>query len=138
MNMPMDMGTNLIMLLSGLIVGKDKDVPYRLSEQEKTLQALECSDPEGAGIWIAKCDFPFLIETLMLDDAIFIKEFPGVQLTAEDRKQFAYTLELHSETCPRCHLKRAYDLEWQSSVDNAIAENKEVISEAITRANGKG
>jgi hypothetical protein len=137
MNMPMDMGKDLIALLSGLILGKDKDMPCRLSAQENALKDLECTDPE-LGIWIAECDFPFLIETLMLDDAIFIEEFPGVQLTAEGRKQFANTLELHSEICPRCHLKRSSDLEWQSNVNRAFADNKEVIGEAIARANGKG
>jgi hypothetical protein len=137
MNMAMDMCEILITLLSKLVRGKDEDATDRLIAQENALEGLVCTAPE-LGKWIDACDFPFLIETLMLNEAIFIEEFPDVRLTAEERKQFANTLELHSEACERCHSKRSNDLEWQSTVNRAFAENKEVIGEAIGRSNGKG
>jgi len=134
MNVPKDM--DLIALLSGFILDKDDDTPLRLSEQENALKDLSCSD-ESLGVWIEKWDFPFLIETLMLDDAVFSQEFPGVRTTAEERKDLANALEAHCETCPRCHRKRSYDLEWQSRVNRTLAENKKIIGDAITHARGK-
>lgn len=126
----------LIALLSGLIHEKDNDKPFQSSEQGDALKGLTCSEPR-LGTRIEGCDFPFLIETLMLDDHVFAKEFPGVAMTAVERLYLANTLEEHCETCPRCGWKRAADLEWQARVHRAIAENKQLIGEAIARAAGR-
>ena len=136
MKMPKDMGNDLIMLLSSLILDKD-DTASQSSAQENLLKDLKCTDAELLGRWIDNCDFPFLIETLALDAATFSKEFPGAQLTVEARKEFANALEAHCETCERCHLKRAHDLEWQSKVSRAFAENKQVIGKTMASAAGK-
>lgn len=136
MNMPKDVEKDLITLLSRLILEKDEDAPSRLSEQEDYLKDLKCADP-ALGKWISDCDFPFLIETLALDAATFSEEFPDAQLTAEERKEFANALEAHCETCEFCHSKRAHDLEWQSDVNRAFAENKEAIGKTIASAAGK-
>jgi hypothetical protein len=136
MNVPKDMEKDLMALVSRLILDKENDTPSRLKAQEDALKELECKHPEF-GRWIDGCDFPFLIETLVLEDAVFTGEFPDVKLTAVERKEFANALEAHCETCTRCHLKRSYDLEWQARVDRAFAENKEAIGKALGRAAGK-
>ena len=136
MNVPKDMEKDLVALLSSLIIDKENDTVSRLNAQEIALKELKCMHPE-LGKWINDCDFPFLIETLVLEDAIFFGEFPDVKLTAEERKEFANALEAHCENCAHCHLKRAYDLEWQSRVNRAFAENKQVIGKAIAHAAGK-
>jgi hypothetical protein len=131
-----DMETNLLALLSTIIIEKDSDAPFRLNEQQSSLAEKECSKPE-LGKWIDRCDFSFLIETLMLDHAVFSHEFPGVEFPAEERKALAQALESHCDTCVHCHLKRSYDLEWQARVDRAINDNKDSIGKVIARAAGK-
>ena len=126
----------LIALLSGLIHERDNDTPFQSSEQGDGLKGLTCSEPR-LGRWIEGCDFPFLSETLMLDERVFAKEFPGVTMTAGERRDLAKALEEHCETCPRCGGKRADDLEWQALVYKAIAENKQLIGEAIAPAAGR-
>lgn len=126
---------DLFELLSRCIRERDEDTPNRLSEQEAELNRLECAAPE-LGRWMDN-EFPFLIETLMLNDAVFFEEFPGVRLNSEERKRLASELEAHCEACGRCGLKRAYDLEWQARVDRAIADNREAFAAAMTRAAGK-
>src|SRR5689334_21231008 len=101
MSMENDFEKALIALLSRFILEKDEDVPYRLSAQKDALKELECADPTF-GKWVGVCDFPFLIETLLLSDAVFSEEFPGVKLSAEQRKEFANAIEAHCETCARC------------------------------------
>jgi hypothetical protein len=127
---------SLIALLSGLIREGNDGAPVRSSEQGDSLEGLTCSEPR-LGRWIEGCDFPFLIETLMLDDHVFDKEFPGVTLTAAERRALAHALEGHCETCPRCGRKRAADLQWQARLNRAIAENKQLVGEAIARAAGR-
>ena len=132
-----DKQTDLFELISRFIRQRDEDTPFRLAEQEEELKRLKCTDPE-LGKWLDKGgDFPFLIETLMLNDAVFSEEYPGVKLGFEERKRLAAALEEHCEICGRCGLRRAYDLEWKSRVDRAMAENKEVFAQAIARAVGK-
>lgn len=134
--MTKDLEKTLIALLSRSILEKDEDIPYRLSAQETALKELKCAAPE-LGKWIGVCDFPFLIETLLLSDAVFSQEFPGVKLAVEDRKGFANVLEAHCEACAHCHLKRAYDLELQSRVKRAFVENRQAVGKAIASAAGK-
>jgi hypothetical protein len=131
-----DMEKELIALLSGSIIEREDDTPSRLSTQEDALKDSKCIEPR-LGRWIDSCDFPFLIETLALDDTVFSQEFPNVKLEAAERKRFANDLEAHCEVCTHCHLKRAYDLEWQSRVKRAFADNKQAAGEIITRAIGK-
>lgn len=131
-----EMEKDLITLLSKSVLEKEDDVPYRLSAQAAALNEIQCTNPD-LGRWIDACDFPFLIETLMLDPEVFSGEFPGVNLTVDERKSLADALELHCESCPRCHLKRAYDLEWQSRIKRAIAENKQAIGKALSKPGGK-
>ncbi|HEX8473044.1 MAG TPA: hypothetical protein VF666_03360 [Pyrinomonadaceae bacterium] len=137
MNAPKDMEKELITSLSKLILERDDDTPWRLTEQEQALDELKCSNT-AIGRWINDWDFPFLIETLLLNDAVFAEEFPGVNSTAEERKQLANTLEAHCEDCARCYRKRAYDLEWQVRLKRVFTENKERVGTAIARAVGKG
>lgn len=128
---------SLIALLSGLIHESDKDTPFQSGERGDALNGLTCSEPRRLGRWIESCDFPFLIETLMLDDHVFAKEFPCVTMTAAGRRDLANALEEHCETCPRCGWKRAADLEWQARVNRAVTENKRLIGEAIARTLGR-
>jgi hypothetical protein len=137
MSMSQDTGTELIELLARFIKERDADTPIRLAEQEAELKKRPCKDRE-LGKWIDGSDFPFLIETLMLSDAVFAQEYPDVRLAAEERKRFAYALEAHCEGCAHCGLKRAYDLEWQARVNKAFSANKEAIGKALARAVGKG
>lgn len=136
MSISREMGAELIGTLSRFIKGGDDDTPFRPAAQEAELKSRECYEPR-LGEVIARLDFPFLIETLMLNDAVFNAEFPGLALTAEERKGLANDLERHCEDCPRCGLARAYDLEWQSRVDGALAENKAAVGHAIARALGE-
>ena len=133
MSISRDIETNLFELLSRCIRQRDEDTPNRLAEQEAELKRRKCTEPE-LGRWVEVNDFPFLIETLMLNDAVFSEEFPGVGLSSEERKRLVLTLEAHCEGCPRCALKRAYDLEWQSRVNRALADNKEAIDRTISSA----
>lgn len=128
-----DMETNMFELLSKFIREKDDDTPNRLAEQEAELKRLECTDPVH-GRWIEVNDFPFLIETLMLNDAVFSIEYPTVSLSLEERKSLVSALEAHCEGCAHCGRKRGYDLEWQSRIDRVIADNHEVIGRAVARA----
>jgi hypothetical protein len=131
-----DMETNVYELLSKFIREKDDDTPNRLAEQDAELKRLMCTDPV-LGRWIEVNDFPFLIETLTLNDAVFSGEYPTVDLSSEERKRLMSALEAHCESCARCGRKRGYDLEWQSRVDRAIADNHEVIGRAVARDLGK-
>jgi hypothetical protein len=130
------MGTNVFELLSRFIREKDDDTPNRLAEQEAELKRLKCTDLV-LGRWIEVNDFPFLIETLTLNDDVFSIEYPTVNLSSEERKSLVSALEAHCEGCARCGRKRGYDLEWQSRIDRAIADNHEAIGLAVASAVGK-
>lgn len=132
----MEKEDELYTALSTLIIEQDDDIPYRLTAQEDALKELKCTD-ESYGKFISQCDYPFLMETLELDDTIFSKEFPKVRLTLEDRKTLTESLERHCESCSHCSLKRSYDFEWQSRINRAFIENKTVISKAIGYAAGR-
>jgi hypothetical protein len=127
---------NLLTLLSTFIVERDEDAPFRLKEQQTKLSETKCTKPD-LGKWVDNCDFPFLIETLMLDHTIFVKEFPGVEFPEDERKNFARSLEAHCEDCAHCHLKRSYDLEWQSRIDRALTENRTEIGKALAHHVGR-
>lgn len=136
MNSTRDMETAVFELLFRRIREKDEDTPNRLAAQEDELKRLECSDP-ALGRWIESNDFPFLIETLTLNDAVFSGEYPAVNLTSEERKRLMSDLEAHCEVCARCGRKRAYDLEWQARVDRAITDNQEEIGRIVAQALGR-
>ncbi len=127
---------DLIAFLSGLIIEKDADVPHRLEDQDAALRELKCTNP-AVGSWIDACDFPFLIETLLLSVAVFSQEFPNVKLTAEERREFANALEAHCESCAHCHLKRAYDIELQARVRKVFVENRQAFAKAIGSTAGR-
>jgi hypothetical protein len=127
---------NLLTVLSTLIVEKDEDAGFRLKEQQTNLANTKCTKPD-LGKWIDNCDFPFLIETLMLDHTIFVKEFAGIEFPEEERKTFARSLEAHCEDCVHCHLKRSYDLEWQNRVNSALTENRTEIGKALAHHGGR-
>jgi hypothetical protein len=131
------METELFDLLRRCLNERDEDKPARLGEQEAKLKELDCTEPETMGVWISGHDFPFLIETLMLSDAVFAEEYPEVKVTAEERQRFAHALEAHCEACERCGLKRALDLEWQATVNSIFTENREAIGRIIAKAAGK-
>lgn len=130
------MQKDLFVLLSGLIAETDEDTRFRFEAQQEALDELKCTQP-SLGEWIDRCDYSFLMNTLKLSDRIFAKEFPRVRLSVEERQQFAEELTRHCETCARCHLKQMYDLQWETCVDKAIAENREAIGKAIGYAVGK-
>lgn len=67
----------------------------------RTVSGLTCSQPI-LGRWINDCDVPFLMKTLALTDVVFNHEFPGIQLSREERKVLARTLEEHSRECVPC------------------------------------
>lgn len=136
MSISRGMETALFDLLRRGIRERDEDESTRLAEQEAKLKDLNCTAPEMGRI-IDGNDFPFLIETLMLSDAVFLEEYPGVTLTAEERRRFAHALEGHCETCERCGIKRALDLEWQSRVNSIFTENREAFGQVIAKAVGK-
>jgi hypothetical protein len=131
-----NMQKDLFALLPKLIVESDDDTRFRFQAQQEALDELRCTQPP-LGEWIDRCDYSFLMNTLSLSDRLFAKEFPGVQLSVEERKQFAEELSRHCDDCARCHLKKMYDLQWESCVDRAIAENREEIGKAIGYAVGK-
>jgi hypothetical protein len=140
MNMQMNaretMNTNLVELLSKLILENDDDTVFRFQAQDEALNELKCSQP-SLGEWIDRCDYSFLMDTLKLSDRIFLKEFPSLRLPLEERKQFAETLAAHCENCVHCFRKRAYDLKWESCVDKTLDENRETIGKALGYAAGK-
>ena len=133
-----DMEKDLFSLLSKLIIEKDDDTPSRLKAQKEALKELKCSKP-ALGRWIERCDYPFLIETLSLDDATFAGEFPGILLPAASRSKFIEELRAHleDEPCRRCFLKASYDLEWQARVEKVLFENKALVAKAIGHGAGK-
>lgn len=132
-----NMNTKLVELLSKLIAETDDDTRYRFRAQQEALDELKCTQPP-LGKWIESCDYSFLMDTLNLSDRIFAKEFPDMRLPFAERKRFAEELSRHCEDdCARCHLKKMYDLQWESCVDKAIAENREEIGKAIGYAVGK-
>lgn len=75
------------------------------------------------GKWVNDCDFPFVIETLLLSDRVFNQEFPGIRLSEEERKLFARELNAHSKACERCGAKRAEDEAWKEPTGKARAEH---------------
>jgi hypothetical protein len=129
------METDLFDLLRRCLKERDEDSRASLGEQEARLKELDCTEPE-MGRWLDH-DFPFLIETLMLSDAVFAEEYPEVKVTVEERRRFAHALEGHCEVCECCGLKRALDLEWQARVNSIFTENRETIGRIIAKAVGK-
>lgn len=128
-----DVEANLIELLARYVSQRaDDERPADAAER----RVWQCTDPK-LGRWIDANDFPFLIETLLLNDSVFSVEYPGVKLGQEERKKFASVLEAHCEVCKSCGRKRTEDLDWQASVDTAIADNREAIGRALARATGK-
>lgn len=128
-----DMEANLLELLAKC-VSERADNERRVGASERRISP--CGRPE-LGAWIDAIDFPFLIETLLLSDPVFLFEYPDVRLSREERKSFASDLEAHCEICETCGRKRAEDLAWQTTVNSAIADNREAIGRAIARAIGK-
>jgi hypothetical protein len=118
--------TDFIELLARLICESDDDPPRRIGKD------LPCSEP-NVGKWIQDCDFPFLMYTLALPDSVFMREFPGIALSHKKREAFAKTLEKHCSDCARCNAKQAEDIAWKLRVDEAIADHREAIGEALAQ-----
>lgn len=89
------------------------------------------------GKWITNCDFPLLIDTLALGEAVFTTEFPGVQLTMKERQEVADELQSHCESCKECQAKRASDLAWKARMERVFSENQEVVRNVLARAVGR-
>jgi hypothetical protein len=136
MNTQKTMDTNLVELLSKLILENDDDTSFRFQAQEEALSELKCSQP-SLGEWIDRCDYSFLMDTLKLDDVVFAEEFPDLRLPIAERERFAEALSGHCEICTRCFRKRAYDLQWESCVDTALTRNKKAIGRVLGHAAGK-
>lgn len=129
-----DIEANLIELLARCVSQRADNERLAGAAERRVWQ---CTDPE-LGRWVDANDFPFLIETLLLSDPVFSVEYPDVKLGQEERKKFASALEAHCEVCESCGRKRAEDLDWQATVNSAIADNREAFGRAIARATGKG
>jgi hypothetical protein len=131
MEIKVDLEIDFIELLTQLISEKDNQNP-----EERNVRDLKCSQPV-LGRWIDGCDFPFLMDTLALADGVFSQEFPGIELTQNERKEFARSLEDHCQECARCHAKQAEDIAWKLQIETAFAENKRAIGKALGQAAGK-
>lgn len=87
---------------------------------------LTCSSPV-LGKWVNDCDFPFIMETLLLSDQVFKQEFQGIHLSEDERKLFARELDAHSKACARCRTKRAEDEAWKERTGKALAKRGQVM-----------
>lgn len=120
--------TDFIELLARLICeSNDSDPLIR-----RTGKDLPCSEP-NVGKWIQDCDFPFLMDTLALPDSVFCREFPEIALSQKEREAFAKTLDKHCSDCAPCNAKQVEDIAWKFRVDEAIADNRGAISEALAK-----
>lgn len=124
--------TDFIHLLARLIAASAANDP----PIKHTGEDLRCSQPI-LGRWIDRCDVPFLLETLALSDHVFGQEFPGILLSQAERLAFAKTLDSHCRECASCHAKKGEDIAWQLRVEQAFADNKQVIGDALAKAAGK-
>lgn len=95
---------------------------YKVEGNQLTTNNLTCSSPV-LGKWVNDCDFPFVMETLLLSDRVFKREFPGIQLSEEERKLLARELDAHSKVCRRCGAKRAEDEAWKERTGAALANH---------------
>ncbi|HKR13053.1 MAG TPA: hypothetical protein VJT15_13420 [Pyrinomonadaceae bacterium] len=101
-----DVPLKIIRDLSLFTLYEERLTPKRITNN------LTCSAPV-LGKWITDCDFPFVMETLLLSDRVFKQEFPGIRLSEEERKLLASELDAHSKACTRCRAKRAEDERWK-------------------------
>jgi len=120
--------TNIIELLAKIVAEVDDEDPKRPTGSD-----LPCSQP-ALGRWISACDFPFLMETLALPDSVFKQEFPGIQVTRQERTVFAKLLRKHCGECAHCGAKQAEDDDWKLRVEKAFAEHKDMVAQVLTRA----
>lgn len=95
---------------------------YKVEGKQLTTNNLTCSSPV-LGKWVNDCDFPFVMETLLLSDRVFKQEFPGIQLSEEERKLLARELDAHSKACARCGAKRAEDEALKDATGRALTGN---------------
>ena len=121
----------IIELLARIVAEVDEEDP-----KSTTGSDLPCSQPI-LGRWISDCDFPFLMETLALPDSVFKQEFPGIELTQQERAVFAKLLRDHCTECARCGAKQAEDDDWKLRVEKAFAKHKEMVKQVLTQAAGK-
>ena len=119
---------NIIELLARIVAQVDDKDPKRPTGSD-----LPCSQPI-IGRWISGCDFPFLMETLALPDSVFKQEFPGIQVTQQERTVIANLLRKHCMECAHCGAKQAEDDDWKTRVEKAFAEHKDLVAQVLTRA----
>lgn len=117
---------DFVQLLDRLISENENDPPF-----QRTGKDLMCSQP-ALGRWFEDCDFPFLMETLVLPDHVFSREYPEIPLSLEDRQDFANALQAHSRECAHCHAKKTEDIQWKQRVDEAFARNKQLIGALLS------
>lgn len=123
-------------LVAEIVLRNDDEPKKRLNDQDEALRENECVNPE-IGRWVDACDFPFMIETLMLNDKIFQSEFPEIGLSADERKELVSRIEEHCEVCTHCSLKRGYDIEWELRIERAFNENPQDLLKVMVHSNGK-
>jgi len=125
-------------LLAEFIRHAEPDLDRRLESQAEALTELKCTQPI-LGKWVDEHDTEYLLAAFALDDDDFAENFPRMaKYTQEDRKKIIDEFENHFNNCPRCHLKRGYDLEFNSRIEQVCRQNRAQLLHHLRQAEDPG
>lgn len=129
-------GENLTESGARILLSQNENLPDQLRQQDQELEALDCDDPNELGAWIRDFEVPVLVEILRASQDYFDRTFPDKAfMTQEGRESLANRIEEHSQTCERCRLKVALDLQWKEQVDFSFEQHRQALNPAVRTGN---
>lgn len=128
------MASDITDLIADFIRQAEPDLNTRLEYQAQALEDLKCTNAV-LGKWVEAHDVQYLLAAFDLDDDEFASNFPGMaHLKEHDRQRIIETFETHFQHCSRCHLKRSYDLEFNSRIESVVRQQKGHLSPQLRAA----
>jgi len=125
------MKANIANVIAEFVRQSDSDLDVRLESQAQALIETHCVQPI-IGKWIDANDAESLLGAFALADKDFADKFPALaHVTARERHQCIKAIEVHFEHCQHCSLKRGYDLEMDSRIEQAYRQNKNSLLQLL-------
>lgn len=106
------------------------DTDWRFEYQAEALLEKQCTNTVVGKVF-ELANVEYLLSAFDLDDEDFAEEFPAMSLTSSERQLLLTTMKQHLESCSRCGLKQAYDLEFESRLKIACRQNSDALLQVL-------
>lgn len=107
------------------------DTDSRFEYQAEALLEKQCTNA-AVGKVFELANVEYLLSAFDLEDEDFAEEFPAMSyLNRSERQLLLTTMQQHLESCSRCGLKQAYDLEFETRLRNACRQNSDALLQVL-------